>query len=230
MRYAHITPLNNLKLADKYNDMHLLLYHWAKQSERYVRFMKKSKVYKMLDNSFYELHQEIDYDELIWYARVMKCQEIIAPDVMYNYQKTKKLIEDFIPKVPKGMKIQGVICGNSLKELAQCYDWLCNNERIDVIGLSKHGCTVGKETSHYQARRTFLGVMWPTVKPIHMLGVNSFNDFFANILGKNIRSIDGKYLCKVANNNQKIDLATFVSRTKLKIIFEFFEAIKIEGL
>ncbi|KKL15638.1 hypothetical protein LCGC14_2503620 [marine sediment metagenome] len=225
IKYAHIVPLGNFRLSDKYNDMHLLLYHWAKESEKYLKYAKQSKVYKMLDNSQYELRQEIDYDDLIRYAERMKCDEIIAPDVMYDFPRTKKLIEDFIPKVPKGMKIQGVVCGSTVGDLDACYDWLCENERIDVIGISKHGCSFDS-VDYYNDRQKFMNTILGTYKPIHMLGVNHFDDFLTNISTFPIRSIDGKFLAKVANFNEKIDLNKHINPNRLQSLFDLFKAMK----
>ncbi|KKN77167.1 hypothetical protein LCGC14_0363640 [marine sediment metagenome] len=231
MRYAHITPLRNFKLSDTYNDMHLLLYHWGLKSEKYSRKCRQSKVYKMADNSQYELRKEIDYDDYLRWAQWVKADEIIAPDVMYNFKKTKKLIEDFIPRVPKQIaghkvKIQGVVCGKTIEELKRCYDWLCNNEGIDVIGISKHGCVPYKKEDYFQSRRDFLESVFGTEKPIHLLGVNDFKDFLTDIPTLNVRSIDGKFLAKVANFDKKIDLHTHINRNHLLSLFNLFEHIK----
>lgn len=227
MKLAHITPLNCIDIADKYNDMHLLLYHWALKSKRYVDFMRKSKVYKMLDNSFYELRTEIDYDDLIRYASEMKVHEIIAPDVMYDYRKTKKLIDEFAPKVPKGIKIQGVVCGSDIEELESCFRWLNNNESIDVIGISKHGYML-KGVDFCESRKLLTRHILKdndyVHRPIHMLGINDVSDIGVGA-AFNIRSIDGKFLAKVVNNNNKIDLYTKLNRDGMKAAFATFRSL-----
>ena len=185
----------------------------------------------MADNSQYELRKEIDYDDYLKWARWIKADEIIAPDVMGDFKKTKKLIEDFIPRVPKRIdckrvKIQGVVCGNTIRELGRCYDWLCGNERIDVIGISKHGCIPYRKEDYFQSRRDFLESVLGTDKPIHLLGVNDFRDFLTDVHTLPIRSIDGKFLAKVANHGQKIDLHTHIIRSRLLSLFDLFEHIK----
>lgn len=237
MRYSHITPVDNFKLADNYNDMHLLLYHWGLQSKRYNNLCEKSKVYKIADNSQFELHKEIDYDDFLRWSVRVKADEIIAPDVMYDAKRTKELIDEFCPKVPKGMKIQGVVCGNSLKELHECYEWLINNEHINVVGLSKHGCrppveisatklrrcTIDASKGHFESRQGFLSSLpsYLNTKNIHFLGVNKFEDYYT----KGIRSIDGKYLAKIANFNKKIDLFTKIDSKRLQAVFDTFDSI-----
>ena len=222
VQIANITPLSNFKLADKYNDMHLLLYHWGLESLNYNRVCRLSNVYKIADNSQFELRKEIDYDDFLKWTIKVKADEVIAPDVMYNFRRTKKLIEEFIPKVPVGMKIQGVVCGSTISQLVDCYNWLHENERIDVIAFSKHGCTIKKKIDHFDARQDLFDLVLPTHKPVHFLGVNHFLDFFT----PGIRSIDGKFLAKVANDNEKIDLYTKVDNCKLEVLFKLFEHIK----
>ena len=181
IEFAHIVPYSMLKLAEKYSDMHLLLYHWAQQNEGYVNFMSKSRRYKILDNSQYELRQEIDYKDLIRYAKKMNVNEIVAPDIMHQFRKTKKLIDNFIPLVPKyindkKVKIQGVVCGRHILDLHNCFDWMHEHEHIDVIAISKHGCTSTNNDDHFAARQRFFSSSYGTWKPIHFLGVNHFKD------------------------------------------------------
>lgn len=218
MKVAHIVPLSGLRIAEKYNDMHLLLYHWCLQSTKYVNFMKRSKIYRIMDNSQYELRKEIDYDDLLRVSTRIGVNEIVAPDIMYDYRKTKRLIESFLPKVPKKMKVQAVVCGKTRKELNLCFDWLNNNESVDVIGISKHGYRV--PTLSYYASRTLLvnSVLKKTKKPIHMLGINLVMDFWV----KGVRSIDGKWL----SNNvclKKTELFTNISLPRLEADMKLFK-------
>jgi DNA-directed RNA polymerase subunit N (RpoN/RPB10) len=219
MKMCHIVPLNCIDLQDKYNDMHLLLYHWARAEPQYLNYFKQSKKYKILDNSFYELRSQIAEDDFIKCAQEIKADEIVCPDEMYNFKKTKKLIEDFIPLVPKGMKIQCVCCGKDMNELYDCYQWMNNNEMIDVISLSKKGF---KETNldYYSSRRILLSEMQYRLKEIHLLGVNNVRDFFIN----SIRSIDGKWLAKIVNKGP-IDLNTKIDRVKMENAFIFFKRL-----
>jgi len=221
MKFAHIVNLGNFKLSDKYSDMHLLLYHWAKQSEKYNELCRNSKVYKIADNSQFELRREIDYDDYLKWAIRVRVDEIIAPDIMYNYFKTKKLIENFTPLVPKNMRIQGVVSGKNLGELVRSWSFLENNENIDVIGVGKRSY-VEKGLSLHKSRLKLFKCLQPT-KPIHFLGVSDIQDFFI----EGVRSIDGKFLCKIANHNKKIDLFTRVDRKRLQVLFDLFETYQI---
>jgi len=217
MKFAHIVPVGYSYIADTYNDMHLLLYHWALESKEYVDFMSRSKVYKILDNSQFELREEVDYDDVIRYAKRMKVQEVVAPDVMYNFKRTKELIEQFLPKVPKGMKIQGVVCGETFNDLYDCYVYLQRNELIDVVSFSKHGCSKASDLGHYGARQSVMKQLnfgFPDSKKkkeIHMLGVNGFQDF----LTSNVRSIDGKFLAKLSYDDKHIDWDTSLDPSQL---------------
>ena len=217
MQIAHIVPLNCSDLADRYNDMHLLLYHWARDSDKYLNYFKQSRKYKILDNSFYELRDQIDTDDFIKCSQEIKANEIVCPDEMHNFKKTKKLVEDFIPKVPKKMKIQAVCCGKDLNDLYDCYLWMCSNEMIDVISLSKQGYKE-KNLDYYSSRKVLLSEFHHRAKEIHLLGVNNVKDFFIN----NVRSIDGKYLAKNVYEG-KIDLNTKIDRKDMEKAFIFFK-------
>ena len=219
MKVAHIVPFENRNVGEQINDMHLLLYHWAKQNSDYLEFYKHSKVYKILDNSFYELRKQIDYHDLIEVAKDMQIQEIVAPDIMYDFQKTKEMCEDFFKYVPGGMKVQAVVCGSSYKEIVKCFNWMNENDNIHVIAFSKHGFSkmcdrkeyerqYGKMSDsewHYHSRQiAFKFLKDNAKKPIHFLGCNLPLDYKT----EGIRSIDSKYVAKAANNYDKIDLDT----------------------
>jgi hypothetical protein len=212
LKIAHIVPISCMIESEHINDMHLLLYHWAKQYPEYLKFYSESKKYKILDNSFYELQKEIDYDDLLKVAKQIRADEIVAPDIMFEFQKTKKLIEDFLPLVPKGLKVQAVVCGKRKQELQKCFEYLNNNERIDVIAISKHGqikfhgepIVLMRNLDYYRTRKMFFEYAQVFAeKPIHFLGMNDYREFFT----PTIRSIDTKWLAKEVTG-EKIDIDT----------------------
>lgn len=230
MKIANITPLNYLKMSDKYSDMHLLLLHWAMKNGTYTNFFRKCKTYKILDNSFYELRKEIDINDLFTYAHEMKVQEIVAPDVMYNFKRTKELVEKFIDKCPSRFKIQTVVCGRNFDEYHKCFVWMDGHEHIDVVALSKHGLKpeckrIISDSDFYYTRADYLSGIYHTAsKPIHLLGVNSILDYFS----VGVRSMDSKWAAKMANYRHKIDLHTLLEPSRLKAYLQLLELIKDE--
>lgn len=202
MKLANIVPNDFNNVAEDVNDMHLLLMHWAAKSVRYTSFYRSSSKYKILDNSFYELHKVPSISHILIWADVMKVQEVVAPDKMYDYMATKKMVKEFIRECkkvyPDGIpfKIQAVVCGKTKKQLMDCYTDYMLNEDIDVIAFSRRGCKFDNmchDDARYQLVNECTHTLDFAAKPIHLLGANGIKDYY-RVWPDTVRSIDSKQL------------------------------------
>lgn len=224
IKYAHITPLSLFKESNKINDMHLILYHWCKQSNKYSRIVKESKIYKILDNSYYELKNTPTNIQLINMAYKIKADEIVAPDKMFDYRQTKKLVYDFIVDVSSRFKIQAVVCGKTFEDFIDCFQWMNKQRGINVIAISRRGTPIDKQIwencgKNFAEYRRRIANLLATIskKPIHLLGANHISDLMYNYHSR-IRSIDTKLISKLIIG-KKIDLKTNLNNKQIKKTF-----------
>lgn len=200
MKHAHITPNSLFQVADRYNDMHLVLIQWIKENEEYCRLITDSKVYKILDNGFYELRETPTNGELLLWAETIGADEIVAPDEMYNYSRTKRMVEEFIDTRKKlfshlEIKIQAVVCGRTKQSMIQCYKEYLENIDIDVISFSRRGCAYGQhDIERFKLIQECLSI-YKKRKPIHLLGANGIADYLRK-WPKPVRSMDSKQFAK----------------------------------
>jgi hypothetical protein len=205
-KISHIVPIELKYATEKYSDMHLLLLHWALKSKEYIDFFAASTKYKILDNSFYELKKPLATNTLLEYAEKLAVQEVVAPDYMYNKDKTIKSTKEFISKNKGKFNVQAVVCGKDLQELIDCFIEFNHMEGVDIIAISKHGFKNGQMT-FFEARQFLLQkIAHKSRKPIHLLGANSIAEMFISY-PDTVRSIDSKYFAKIAHNGS-IDLNT----------------------
>lgn len=222
MKYAHIVPNQLNEKVDKINEMHLLLIHWAMENREYCEFYKKSNIYKMLDNSFYELKRAMPTEELIKWAIELNVDEVVAPDQMFNYKKNKQLIDEFLYEFNKSkkvaqyrqltgkiLKVQAVVCGQTEEEIKQSFIDLLNNQHIHVVSFSRRGQCFPNECND-DAR--FRMVKWANdymkqvkiFKPIHLLGANGISDYYRK-WPECVRSIDSKQFATAALGKWELD-------------------------
>jgi hypothetical protein len=226
MKYAHIVPNILNQIADTHNDMHLLLAHWAMQNKEYKNFYTQSKVYKILDNSFYELSKNVKSEILLKIAEEMNVQEIVLPDQMYSFKATKKLIQEFFKHItPEHNRFvfQAVVCGKNKKEMIKCFHWMNEHPRIQIISFSRRGCGYGQ---HDKERYLLVKELAPlTKKPIHLLGANGMTDYFRK-WHTNVRSIDSKQYAKTALNVETIELTTKATPQQKKLFQDLLINLK----
>lgn len=221
MKLCHITPLNALELSEFYNDIHFLLVHWAMESEKYLQFYRNSTKYKIIDSSMYELGAPLDQDTIIEFAKKMKVDEIIANDKLLDADYTIKETKKFLDKCPDNFKVMGVIQGKNINDWLKCFKFMNEDERIDVLGISKKGVTF--PTDDFFINRINIISSIITSKPIHLLGVTRFEDL---LYDHKVRSMDGKILSRLSNNNKKIDLHTKIDTDKLRWFMKYIKEVK----
>jgi len=197
------------------------------RNKEYKEFYTKSKVYKILDNSFYELRTPIKPNVLINWAKTLNVQEVVLPDVMYNYSKTKKLIKQFFKQITTEdltkYKWQAVVCGKTQKDMIKCFDWMNDHPYIDVIGFSRRGCKWGQ---HDKERHKLVNLLAKrTQKPIHLLGANGITDYFRKWHPK-VRSIDSKQYAKTVLKVETLRITDKATEEQKKLFKQLIQTLK----
>lgn len=190
--------------------MHLLLAPEILRNPHYmVNCLQIGKgSYKILDNGAYELGRSITTEEIIMAASLVRCDELVAPDVLKDQQATFELTKSFLenPSVQLlrahyGIKI--MIVPQSVDEVSwprSAYESVKAFEgSFDVIGVPKW---LGMNSFEFRAKHlpedlNVRKLLEPERRfAYHLLGCNSYNEAKAIVSNldrwraKKIRSID----------------------------------------
>lgn len=179
------------------SEIEFILLHKIIDNEHYREYhlkQKDSTKYKILDNSAFELGAGLDDELLLEWAVKLNVNEIIIPDVYGDKEKTLVLMREFFSKHPEcPFKLQVVPQGKNQEELFDCYHQMINHVKVDVIGINK-----------LWNRKALKNTLSRTIKPIHLLGVNSISEWFYDYGDLNIRSADSRVLSKIVLGTEDI--------------------------
>jgi len=129
-------------------------------------------------------------------------EEIVIPDVMYDYKKTNELIHKFLDELIAWQlqipfKLNAVVCGKTKKQVMQCFFNYMHNPLIDVISFSRRGYTYDgcNDVTRCVLVKDCINEMrsMGIFKPIHLLGANGIKDYYRNWPAE-VRSIDSKQI------------------------------------
>ena len=135
MKVSHEVPFNYLELSLRFNDYDYALVHLFDKYPEYVKFFKKSindgrEV--ILDNSAYEISVTpelkekypagyYDMDKYAKWIEEVRPTYYILPDSKGDVEKSIELAYKFINEYPSHGLTIGVVHGNSLEEMKDCY-------------------------------------------------------------------------------------------------------------
>jgi hypothetical protein len=224
MKIAHITTINAL---DKIESEILFCLAPYCKNESYKKFFKNSHKFIILDNSVAE-DELISDEELVNLAIELNVSEIIIPDVIGDYEKTKKKRDSFLNKytaklAANNIKIMSVVQGNNLNEYEKCLKEIHSDMRIDTIGIPfriefANFYNKTKEENHMLNRLVFLNHM-NFFKSIHCLGCNLPSELkYLNYI-KQVRSCDSKLMSRYGLN-EKIFEFTDKEKPKQKLFLD----------
>ena len=204
MKLSFIAPFNAVNEISSLGDMDFCLAPYLKIKE-YKDYFLKSKKYTIIDNGIAE-NVLIPSKTLIQSTIDIKANEIIVPDKIGDYKRTKRRRESFLKKFypilkKNKIKIQSVIQGNNLYEYMNNLKELLDDIRVDVIGIPfrMNYChfkrTTKEENRMYN--RVFLLKFFENQmsKPIHCLGTNLPIELL-HLKRLNVRSIDSKLMTR----------------------------------
>lgn len=141
IKIAHESPIHLFGKVQQVTDYDYFLVHLLEEVPAYVRCYERSKILNretILDNSIFELGVAFDMNKFA--ENVIKFQPTwyIVPDVLEDAQGTvdnmREWNDKFSGKVP-GKKI-GVVQGRSYSELTDCYDYMVNFAKVDMVAIS----------------------------------------------------------------------------------------------
>ena len=233
MKLAHISTINSLNQISNKSQIEFCLLPVLKNKEYKDYFKKIIKEGKYcIGDNFIAEGNPIPTEKLIKAALEIKVSELIIPDVIGNYNATKKMREDFLSKYYEKMKennikLMSVVQGKTKEEYKKCFEEIQNDKRIDVIGIPfrlnfKIFSNKSKELNHMWNRIAFiimLNVQYKKIKPIHLLGCNLVKELDKLRTFKMIRSCDSKLISRYSLNNQKVNLQD-IEKPKIKLYID----------
>lgn len=185
---SHMTPISYLETFDEYCDSYLVLSHLCIEHPEYLDFMKKSKKFKILDNSAYELEVALEDETVLGIAKEINADIVALPDVWGDATETCKRHLDFLLKHDKaGFKWMAIPQGNNVDSYLKCHEWFKENlsfsKNIELLGvafmttaLCFHSLTETNKKNVAVNRRmaiSFLKRQGLLAPKIHLLGIGN---------------------------------------------------------
>lgn len=194
MKLINIYPLANSYLY-RDQEMNMFLTHLIEKDYTYLDIAKKSKGYKILDNSLIEVGESMSIERVLAAAEKIGADEIVLPDVFMDGEKTVEIIKDTLEKYKdqlKDYKLQAVVHGKDPLEWLETFHILNNMEEIDVLGIPKVLTNQFRDLSDIDSRAFLLNTMIEASnKEIHLLGLwENIGEFKEHKNLKLIRSCD----------------------------------------
>lgn len=184
MKFALIAP-RSLITWTKFGDMHFII----PETALYSNFYAVETKYKILDNGVYESAKPLSTIELLLLAERMKVDEIVIPDVMFDYEKTAINAEDFFDTY-SDVPFKKMLVPQAPDPASWISAYICMTTafpQADVIGIPKW------LDGEFHCRAAVINYLLRTkrfvYKPHHLLGVDSLSDLL-HIDCSYIRSCD----------------------------------------
>jgi hypothetical protein len=165
-KWFAIPPENYLEMMNKWA-FHMIIAPHLYASDKYKTFyLSNPHLHTIIDNGLWEGNM-VANDELLSWAQILNCDEIIAPDDLSGV-KTVELTKEFISYLKKqkcrdDFVIHGAVHGTEFVEKTKCLDKLVTL-KVDVIDLPK---MLGAKSRDIMLK--FIKKKYPDVE-IHFLG------------------------------------------------------------
>ena len=238
MKLSYICPTQYIKEFQGQSDFILALAHLIDLNSinAYEQAILDTKLPIWLDNSCFEQKMPVGIDELVLKAKKIGAELLVAPDFLYNKKSTQRAIANtrYIMKRHNFDCKMMVVCQAKTKtEYLQFYKELCENDQVDVIGLSILAIPhVYSTTNQTKCRIEFmqdcLKMQDVNHKQCHLLGAgNTFEDaLFAKQYCPWIKSNDSSSAFWHGIQLQKINeqLEVEGGKTQVKVNFDFKHA------
>ncbi len=191
IKISHETPLSLLEESREFNDYDYCLVHMLDIEPGYRKFYEDSSKmgrHVLLDNSIFELGKAFEPKEFVKEINNVRPKEYVVPDVLEDSQATVDSFKTWLREYKNipGLRI-GVVQGNTLDELKECYKYMADN--ADKIAISfnyswyvRRFPHSNKCTSWMLGRAAFisdlrLAGMINEEKPHHLLGCSNPLEF-----------------------------------------------------
>ena len=170
MKAALIWPTSLLEEYGATTDYHLVLTHLVLSDEKYREYYKARRAagdWIIVDNGVYE-DETASFERLLEAVKVLDAQEVVAPDVLWDYNKTVTLTWNFLPLVPPSVSVMAVPQADNLEDYWRCYQTFDQDPRISTVGITK---AVQRFTNRLEVIKTIHQIaMSYEMKPHHLLG------------------------------------------------------------
>lgn len=238
MKFYVIPPNKHLDMMDN-GDRYFCLCHHFKLDENYRNYFLNIRknipdAFITLDNAAAE-HSLVSEEDLLWAVELLKPNEVIPPDVLFDKNQTLQNFHSFVKKMEERMLFNHtslLACpqGKTKFEWMECYINMlacpyvgciglskiavpkCWNNAIDdqLIGLSRNQCVQELLSKNLLK------------KPLHLLGMGEPTefDFYLKNNISNIRSSDSCYTVLAAVNNINFEMGDTL---RVKTTNEYFD-------
>ena len=214
MKFFSIPPINHLDLME-INDRYFCLAHLCENKDYLEYFKKKSEEGKfvIIDNGAAE-KSLVNTEYLLNLIKTIRPTEIIAPDILFDCDKTLEELGAFQEKwndLEYKPDVMGVPQGDNPESYLACYLEMLHNSFVKTIGLSKISIpkSFAEITGSYSVsvNRRYLIKLLNELdlikKPLHLLGMRNPNEYKA-YKHDLIRSSDSCYTILSAINNKTL--------------------------
>jgi hypothetical protein len=234
MNFFVIPPVAHKELALHSDGLYVLAHLYLKY-DAYREFcleQKRMGTYIVLDNSAAE-RALVTEDVLIQITKELMPNEVIAPDVLFDFKQTNFNMFSFIERMDEQsllgkVKIFGCPQGSTQSDWLDSYYLMLCNKFVDVIGLSKIAVPFaflgktndeGIKEARHKAVDALQELGW-LKKPIHLLGMGEADEYqyYKNI--PQIRSTDSCYSVLAAMNGISFEDQNF---TRVPTPHDYFE-------
>lgn len=134
MKLALIAPTKMLKYT-RTGDMHFVLAQKVFHDAKYADFYAGENKFKLMDNGAYE-NTSLSPDRIIEAANFVRADEIVAPDIPSDPDKSFKITVNFLNHSPDGFDIMAVPHGRIVDEYVWHFRQLYNHPKVNTIGMS----------------------------------------------------------------------------------------------
>ena len=204
---SHECPVSILEESLVFNDYQYCLVHLLEEQEKYREwFTERYRALRpngqiLLDNSIFELGESFDSEKYVEWARIIKPNFYIVPDVLEDGYSTIHKYETFMTNfdnVPG--KAIGVVQGSCWQEVVDCYkfmstwaDYIGISFDFSMYGVTGMGRTILEKCASGRqqlVQRLIDEGHWNWDKPHHLLGCSLAQEFKDYKFISSIRSVD----------------------------------------
>jgi len=191
LKFSYEVPIKYLKELDSEQDYLFIIGHELK-NKKYFNYCKNSKKYKILDNSAYELKKSIPNKLLKKYAKEIKANIIILPDILFDRKGSEKLQKEFKKLFNKNerkkYKFMKVVSANNIDDYFEHLYEILYDKDVDIIGISRSRTMITPNLTYIM--NWIIDVIDINMKPIHLLGCSHIFELLEAKEWDNIVSID----------------------------------------
>lgn len=227
MKVSFVVGINYPEFSEP-GDISFALCDFILKNKQYREYYRSSKKYKITDNMAAENGVSSPVDKVLMATRLVGSDEVWASDKLYDKDETIRLTTEFLSEVTeedrKRFKIVGLPQGKNLDEWLKCYNWMLQNNKIDIIGISKYSV---EAFSDYAGTKDFAICRIKCIeylhnnnlvsKPLHIAGASHLiiHEIQAYKKYPTVRSIDSNIAFKLGVHKIRLDECTEEPKERL---------------